>query len=497
MVLTVAGAVLRLWGLGRQGLWYDEWLTADATGGGLRDLVRHVAHVEGIGPTYFVAMWGWAQVFGDSEVSLRFVSVAFGVATIPVAYAAARALGQRRVTGLVAATIVAVHPLLVWYSQEARPYSLLAFCGALSLLAYARARDSGSVRDHLLWGGLAAVTVSIHYFAIFLFVVEGAALLAASRANRRTVLVGCAPLAAALVALAPLAASQRANAGSSWIAEFAYSARLSDIGTSALVGPSTPEPWLWQPLALVVVASVGLLALAATTSARRAAALAAGLGVGALLLAIVATLVGPDVLVGRYVIASLVPIVVAVAIGLTPGLSRPAQLVGGLGVVVFAAVSVFVVATVDTDSGLQKPDWETVAHVVDSSVGGEHETRAVVMNLHGHQGLPLRYYLGGADELAAGDSTEVREIDVLVARATSRPCNFLVGRACALVFLGAPLPHPLADRFTLTERVQIDQFVIERYRAPRPVAVTRQAILGADGEQGLVLAVDVGPGPGT
>src|SRR6266545_3618604 len=94
--LVVAGLLLRLWHLGSQGLWYDEWLTADSTRGGLRDLVHHIAHVEGIGPTYFVAMWGWARVFGDSEVSLRFVSVLFGVATIPAAYLAARALGQRR-----------------------------------------------------------------------------------------------------------------------------------------------------------------------------------------------------------------------------------------------------------------------------------------------------------------------------------------------------------------------------------------------------------------
>jgi hypothetical protein len=61
---------------------------------------------------------------------------------------------------------------------------------------------------------------------------------------------------------------------------------------------------------------------------------------------------------------------------------------------------------------------------------------------------------------------------VLVAKPTTKPCNFLVGPPCALVFLGAPLPKPIAGEFRLEERHELGQFTIDRYRATRPVAVT-------------------------
>jgi mannosyltransferase len=493
--LVVVGLLLRLWHLGSQGLWYDEWLTADATQGSFRAMVRHVAHVEGIGPTYFVGIWAWARVFGDSEVALRLPSVLFGVATIPAAYAAARALGQRRTVGLVAALIVAVHPMLIWYSQEARPYSLLALCGALSICAYVRARDDGTVRDYLVWGGLAALAVSIHYFAIFLFAIEGAALLAHARTRWRPVLVGSTPLVVGLVVLAPLAASQHANAGSSWIADFAYSARLSDIATSALVGPDTPQAWLWRPVVLIVALAIGLLAFTGTPRARRGAAIAAGFGGGALLLAIVTTLVGPDVLVSRYVIASLVPLILAVAIGLTPeagpGIGRALPWLGGLAVAAYCVMALSVTATINRDSGLQKPDWQAISDSVSTDPGAEPETRAVVMNVAGSQGFPLHYYLDDPRALADAESAEIQELDVLVAKPTTRPCSFLIGRACAMVFLGARLPEPLAGQFALTQQIELDQFTLERYRAPRPVALTKRAILGPDANQGLVMVVDV------
>jgi hypothetical protein len=469
--VVLIGLVLRLWHLGSQGLWFDEWLTADAIRGSFQDLVRHVAHVEGIGPTYFVGMWAWARVFGDSEVSLRTV-------------------------GLVAALIVAVHPMLIWYSQEARPYSLLALCGALSICAYVQARDNGTVRDYLVWAGLAALAVSIHYFAIFLFALEGAALLLGHRRTQwRPVLVGSTPLVVGLVVLAPLAASQHANAGSSWIADFAYSARLSDVATSALVGPDTPQAWLWRPVALIVVLAIGLLAFAATTSAHRGAAIAAGFGAGALLLAIIATLVGPDVLVSRYVIASLVPLIIAVAIGLTPearpGISRALPWLGALGVAAYCVMALSVTAAINGDGGLQKPDWQAISNSVRTNPGAKPETRAVVMNVHGHQGFPLYYYLDHPRELDDAETAEIQELDILVAKPTTRPCSFLIGRACAMVFLGARLPEPLTSQFALAQRVELDQFTLERYRAPRPVALTKQAILGPDANQGLVMVADV------
>ena len=96
VAVILGGAVVRFWGLGAQSLWYDEWLTTEAMSGGLVDVVRHTANREGIPPPFFVFMWGWVRVFGDGEAALRTVSALAGVATIPVAYAIVREVGQPR-----------------------------------------------------------------------------------------------------------------------------------------------------------------------------------------------------------------------------------------------------------------------------------------------------------------------------------------------------------------------------------------------------------------
>src|SRR5690242_5921335 len=64
------------------------------------------------------------------EAGLRSLSALAGVATVPVAYVAARTLVCARV-GVIAAALTACNPLLIWYSQDARSYSLLVLLTAL------------------------------------------------------------------------------------------------------------------------------------------------------------------------------------------------------------------------------------------------------------------------------------------------------------------------------------------------------------------------------
>jgi predicted membrane-bound mannosyltransferase len=156
VVIVTLGAVLRLWSLGRQSLWYDEWMTTEAIGDGWRDLASNVANRDGLPLPYFVILWPWSRLFGVSEAAVRLPSALAGIAAIPAAYAACRELRLPRGAGRLAALLVAVHPTLVWYSQEARSYSFLALFGALSIWAVARVLNDGTTRSYLLWGARSA-----------------------------------------------------------------------------------------------------------------------------------------------------------------------------------------------------------------------------------------------------------------------------------------------------------------------------------------------------
>ena len=208
LAVVALGAAVRLWGLGAQSLWYDEWLTSRAASGDLTYLRGYVTGQAGIPPTYFAIMWVWARLVGDGDAALRSFSALVGVATIPVAYATVRELGRRRAVARGAALLVAVHPALVWYSQEARPYSLLALLGALSLWALARLWTRRGRRDLVAWAVVCALAMAVHYFAVFLVVAEALAVLVARRPARRDLLAAGAAAGVVLALLAPFAVRQ-------------------------------------------------------------------------------------------------------------------------------------------------------------------------------------------------------------------------------------------------------------------------------------------------
>ena len=139
VALTLFGTFLRFWRIGHQGFWFDEGNTALLVHFSLGKMLGLIPHTESTPPLYYCVAWVWARIFGSGETALRSLSALAGVAMIPVVYGAGARLVSRR-AGVFAAAFAACSPLLIWYSQEARSYQLLALVSALSLLAFAHAR---------------------------------------------------------------------------------------------------------------------------------------------------------------------------------------------------------------------------------------------------------------------------------------------------------------------------------------------------------------------
>ncbi|MFV9504450.1 MAG: glycosyltransferase family 39 protein [Oscillochloridaceae bacterium umkhey_bin13] len=81
--------------------------------------------------------------------------------------------------GLAAALLVAVSPYAIWYSQEAKVYSLLLLSSALLVWAVARVARTLAWRDWLLLAALALLSLFIHRLSALLLV--GAAFLLTAR----------------------------------------------------------------------------------------------------------------------------------------------------------------------------------------------------------------------------------------------------------------------------------------------------------------------------
>jgi len=166
--VTLAGLALRVISIDTRGLWLDESITVKQASQSLVGVVQTIA--EGVHPPLFhILVHLWMTVFGQSEIAVRSFSVLVGVAAIPVAYWAGTRLYDRR-TGLIAMGAAALSPYLIWYSQEARMYSMLFLAGLLSTAFLALAvRDdrAGAWWGFFLW---TMVGVFTHYFFAFLII---------------------------------------------------------------------------------------------------------------------------------------------------------------------------------------------------------------------------------------------------------------------------------------------------------------------------------------
>jgi uncharacterized membrane protein len=168
VVAFVVGLGVRLLFLGSKSLWLDEARSILVANNLQRLWQGTIERYHP--PLYYQFLHYWLSL-GESEFMLRLSSALLGSLAIPLSYALAVRLGGRDIA-LTTAWLTALSPLLVWYSQELRSYSLLLVLGLLSALALVRLVE----RPHLLWWLLYIVamcaTLYTHYVALLLLPVQ-------------------------------------------------------------------------------------------------------------------------------------------------------------------------------------------------------------------------------------------------------------------------------------------------------------------------------------
>ena len=287
IALTALAAALRLPTLGSQSLWLDEVLTGNLARGGLGDLFHVVAQQEANPPLFYLFEWVWTRVAGTSEFALRLPSALCGIALVPVGYAIGKKLAGER-TAVALAALVAVHPLLVYYSQEARGYSAVALACAVGFFCFLDDRPLG-------WAIASVVALGCHYFAIFPVAIEAAILL---WRGRRAAVAAVVVVGASLL---PLVHEQlRGDHADNVTQGVGLATRTKGVVTSWIVGERGAAidnlEWLGGAL---------LLAGAVLAIRRREALMPALVGGGGAALMLLTALGGADYINNRNTIAVL------------------------------------------------------------------------------------------------------------------------------------------------------------------------------------------------
>jgi len=168
VVILLGAFALRAWNLSAQCLDVDEFTELQRMPG----TYSSVAWAEdSMPPLYPVLLKTWLTVC-PFESAGRWMSVGIGVATVGVVgWLWAKCFGSA--LALTTATLLAISPLHIYYSQYVRCYGLLMFWTALAIGALALATKYDQKRHWLLYAISALGGLYTHYyFAIFLGVMS-------------------------------------------------------------------------------------------------------------------------------------------------------------------------------------------------------------------------------------------------------------------------------------------------------------------------------------
>jgi mannosyltransferase len=467
--LTIVAAILRFYGLGHQGFWFDEANTALLVKFSPGKMIGLIPQTESTPPLYYCVVWVWSRIFGDHEAGLRSLSALCGVLTVPVAWAASRELVSRR-AGVVVCALTACNPLLIWYSQEARSYELLVFLTALALLAFAYARESPSPAVVGTWVLACALALATHYYAVVSVAPQAVWLLWEHR-ERTEVRVGVGVVALCGLALVPLALSQNSTGHDAWIAHSPLGLRLGQILPQFVLGTGSPlrKPLKFAGFALALCGLV-LVAVRADRDERDGALVAGFLAIGGFALSLAFIAAGSDALITRNIIGLWLPVAIVIATGLA---SVRAQTLGLAAAAGLCAIGLIAAIGVQSDYKLQRPDWRPVA----SALGPAPATGRLILIQHYRTLLPLSLYLPDLKFMRTPAASGVSEIDVISITSPSQPLCWW-GAACNLI------PSQMQARYALrgfreVSLRHVEQFTIMRLTSARPRTVSQREVARA------------------
>jgi mannosyltransferase len=451
--LTLLAAGLRFSTLDLQGFWYDEAFTpVHVLHASLWATLKAMVHSENTPPLWYVLAWADSRVLGTGAIALRLPSALAGVATVPVAWAIGCELAGRR-AALITAALVAVNPLFVWYSQEARAYALFVLTAALAMLCFLRAEREPTPARMAAFALTGSLALLSHYFALFLLL-PMALLLLSEPARRRAALPAVGALVIVGAALLPLISAQGGH-GTQWIGAWALSSRLQAIPQYYLTGysgaPLGRGVELLVAVAILVGLGLGLAHLREHPRALRGALTALLIAAGGVLTPIVLVLFGVDYLAPRNLVAAMIPVSALIAVALAAA-DRGSSSVAHAGTVMAATISVaFLALSVDVELSprLQRGNWRDVARALSR---GPSDRVITTVELGS---APLEYYLPPLANLATGATVTVSEIDE-TGYAPLRPTA----------------GTPPARGFHMLDRRDIDGLIVYRFVSPMPRRVS-------------------------
>jgi uncharacterized membrane protein len=201
IIVVLIGGLLRFYRFAALSLWLDEGFTVYFS----RLPWRTVLGLDGaydVHPPLYYALVKSVSLVVPELIAGRLISVVAGIFTIPVLYAlVARLAGAW--AALLPSLVLAVSPLHIWYSQEARQYVLVVLLICTSYLALIAFDQTLQLRWALLYFGSLLVSLYIEYSAIYALIPQSLILAVIIRRHGRHALPLIGAIAGAILGFLP------------------------------------------------------------------------------------------------------------------------------------------------------------------------------------------------------------------------------------------------------------------------------------------------------
>jgi 4-amino-4-deoxy-L-arabinose transferase-like glycosyltransferase len=367
LLLAVA---LRFPGLGQQSLWVDEGNTYIRAVLPLDVVVDNVLEVHDQAPLYYLLLRFSTRLLGSSEFALRLPSVFFGVVNVVFVYLLGRLSGRRRV-GVLAAWATALNPFHVWYSREARMYSLGLLLVSSAMWCFVLALRRGGWRRWVALTIVSGAAYLTHYATLGVGLVQLSVFLLTFRATYRAFrrwflaqVVAVVP-AAGWLALSMIFHGYSGMRGS-WIPVPSLLAPAKTLWNFSLVYDGQFTVWIAVALCVfIIILWTGIRRSGESLWHRTTTVWLILLPSLAL---VVSFVVGP-VYVDRYLSICIPAYILLLSVGL--GTFPVPKLRGAVGAFLFLSMAV---STLGIASGkrIAKAEWrEAAAHVVEDARRGD------------------------------------------------------------------------------------------------------------------------------
>jgi mannosyltransferase len=382
-IAVAVAAFLRFDGLGVPSYWLDEvlgqllvqrapaipwwqWLTG-----------VHPQH----GPLYYALQW-LAFVLRDDEWGGRALAALFGLCSVPLLWMSARA--ARGGWPWAGAALLAISPLHVYYSREARPYALLVLLVIVALLAILERVPwlaAGTLVLMLYTSVAAASAVASIAFAAF----AASRLEGDPRARRRLAII--ALIAVLVLALFPLlyrstTAERAVSPFPGWTPSL-FDSIVRGLSVTALDSPRAGRT-AYGVLAFVVIGAVALV-----RRNRSAAAAIFAMALLPVVFSVVALFTQNHFFGIRYVIAALPAYLLLAGFGIAAlfPFRRALAVVPALAIVVVIGVQTW---PASRSEAFRKLDWRGIAETIQRYA----RTGDLVVTAEPWSGIVLHHYLG-------------------------------------------------------------------------------------------------------